>query len=175
MKSETLKIPLIFGFASFALALAVIILFYGINEKIFPVFLVLSVAIGIVNFGSVLIMKRLAVRLYKSVVIDLQSDEEIIYEAGANHSRGMFPSGGRLVLTNKRLIFKTHKNNSEIYELSLQLSSLKMVSVTKRMKLMRRGLKLESTDNKTIEFTVENPDMWVDKIQDKPEGRLCLK
>ena len=47
--------------------------------------------------------------LTKGVKIDNEPDENILFETGANHFKGAEGVGGKLFLTNKRLVFK-HTN-----------------------------------------------------------------
>ncbi|WP_254157665.1 hypothetical protein [Chryseosolibacter indicus] len=67
--------------------------------------------------------KRLGEKQLKQIVIILDEDEELIKEAGANHFKGKEAVGGKLALTNKRLVFKSHKLNLQNHEQSFSISS----------------------------------------------------
>jgi len=41
--------------------------------------------------------------------IDTDANETIVFETGANHFKGAEAVGGKLYLTDKRLVFKSHK------------------------------------------------------------------
>jgi hypothetical protein len=56
-------------------------------------------------------MTYAAKRLVKKIIVDIADNEIIVKEGGANHFRGKEGVGGKLVLTDRRLIFKSHKFN----------------------------------------------------------------
>ena len=91
----------------------------------------------------------------------------LIKDGGATHFIGRHLAGGRLVLTYKRLIFKTHKNNSKIYQESFELSKIKKVYATKTLNLLMNGLRLELEDNTQVKFIVEKSNKWVEVIQEQ--------
>ena len=55
-----------------------------------------------------------------NVSIDTEADENILLESPANHCKGIEGVGGKLFLTNKKLIFKSHKFNIQNHEFSIR-------------------------------------------------------
>jgi hypothetical protein len=165
MTTKILKVPLIAGLSGTILMFGIGLLMFDFKLSTLPVLLVLSIAIGAVQFVSILHAKKLAIRLYKMTDIELAQDEELIKNGEATHFIGRQWAGGRLALTDKRLIFKTHKNNSKIYQVSFELSRLKKVNAIKTLNLIMNGLLLELEDNTSVRFIVEEPNKWVDMIQ----------
>jgi hypothetical protein len=166
MTTRTLKAPLIAGLSGTVLMFGIQLIIFDFKLSTLPVLLVLSIAIGAVQFVSILYIKKLAIRLCKMTDIELAQDEELIKDGGATHLIGRHLAGGRLVLTNKRLIFKTHKNNSKIYQESFELSKMKKVYATKTLNLLMNVLRLELEDRPRVKFIVEKPNKWVEVIQE---------
>ena len=97
--------------------------------------------------------------------IDTQPDEDILFQTGANHFKGIEGVGGKLYLTNKRLVFKSHKLNIQNHELSIDLTDIKKVERFKTAELVENGLTVTSGDNNIDKFVVEKVDEWVEKME----------
>lgn len=95
--------------------------------------------------------------------IDLHAGEDIVFQTGANHFKGMEGVGGRLYLTNKRLAFKSHKLNVQIHELSIPLTDVLQVERYKSLGLINNGLAV-TTHVRTEKFVVETPEVWLEKL-----------
>ncbi len=96
--------------------------------------------------------------------IALEPGEDIVFQTGANHFKGIEGVGGKLYLTNKRLVFKSHKLNIQNHELSIDLDEIKKVERSKTVGLVDNGLTVTSGDNKMDKFVVENAEEWVEKM-----------
>jgi hypothetical protein len=103
----------------------------------------------------------------ESTKIETDSDENIVFETPANHFKGLEGVGGKLYLTNKRLVFKSHKYNIQNHELSILLADLKKVDRRKTLGLINNGISIITTDGKTEKFVVEELDKWIEFIRDK--------
>ena len=57
--------------------------------------------------------------------IDLRSNEKLIREGGANLQRGVETVGGRLFLTDQRLLFQSHSFNVQTGATEIPLSDVK--------------------------------------------------
>ncbi|MCE7040784.1 GRAM domain-containing protein [Dyadobacter sp. CY312] len=99
-----------------------------------------------------------------STKIDTEPDENILFQTGANHFKVLEAVGGKLFLTNKRLVFKSHKLNIQNHELSIDLTDIKKVERTKTAGLIDNGLTVTSGDNKIDKFVVERAEEWVEKM-----------
>lgn len=64
--------------------------------------------------------------MLKRILIDIDSNETVILD-GANHFKGMEAVGGKLVLTENRLIFKSHKHNIHNHEESISIDQIKSI------------------------------------------------
>lgn len=99
--------------------------------------------------------------------IDTQADETILFDTGANHFKGAEGVGGKLYLTTKRLVFKSHKFNIQNHELSISLSDIDKVDRYKTLGLVNNGLSVKTVDNKTEKFVVQKIDEWLNQLTEK--------
>lgn len=131
--------------------------------------LVVSTVIGGLFAGSVfaVAMQYSAKRLLKSIRIETTDNETILKEGGANHFKGKEGVGGKLVLTDRRLIFKSHKFNIQNHQESFDLAQVQKIQVTKTFGILENGLALELVNKETHKFIVDDPADWMEKISKK--------
>ena len=72
-----------------------------------------------------------------------------------------------MYLTNKRLVFKSHKLNVQNHELSLQLSDIAKVEAYKTMGLINNGLVVTTRHNTTEKFVVDQRSEWLARLTAK--------
>jgi hypothetical protein len=99
-----------------------------------------------------------------STKIDTQPDENILFQTGANHFKGAEGVGGKLYLTNKRLVFKSHKLNIQNHEFSTNLTDIEKVDRYKSLGVINNGLTITTKDKKVDNFVVEQADDWIEKL-----------
>jgi hypothetical protein len=105
--------------------------------------------------------------LTKRTNIDTDSNETIVFETGANHFQGLEGVGGKLYLTNKRLIFKSHRFNIQNHELSISLSDVDKVDRYNTLGIMNNGLSVTTSDNIIEKFVVQQPEEWMFQLKEK--------
>jgi hypothetical protein len=106
-------------------------------------------------------------RFLNDTKIDIQEGETILFDSGANHFKGAEAVGGKLYLTNRRLVFKSHKFNIQNHKLSINLSDIDNVDRYKTLGLVNNGLSVTTMDNKTEKFVVQQIDEWVNQLTEK--------
>lgn len=84
------------------------------------------------------------------------SDEELIFQTGANHFKGWEAVGGKLYLTNKQLIFKSHNLNFQNHELLIPLSNIGNIRRFKAYRLVNTGMVIETKENQKERFLVDD-------------------
>ncbi len=72
--------------------------------------------------------------------------------------------GGRLYLTNKRLVFKSHKLNIQNHQLSINLIDVIGFNKYKTLGIINNGLSIQTAQNTTEKFVVEQADEWINKL-----------
>lgn len=100
-------------------------------------------------------------KFFSDIKINLDNDERLIFETPANHFKGIEGVGGKLFLTNKRLVFKSHKLNIQNHELSINFSEIMKVDKYKTPGLINNGLSIQTEKQTTEKFVVEKIDEWL--------------
>jgi len=124
-------------------------------------------AISGVLFGWLIGLFAKSKFVTKTTKIETGPDEHILFETPANHFKGIEGVGGKLYLTNKRLIFKSHKLNIQNHQLSIQLTDVKDVDSYKTLGLVNNGLSITTIDDKTEKFVVEQVENWIKYLTEK--------
>ena len=99
--------------------------------------------------------------LEQSIKIDLDPGEKLIFQSSANHFKGLEAVGGKLFLTEKRLIFKSHKLNIQNHQLIIMLSDILSIGRFKPLGLTNNGLFVTNKENETEKFVVEKLPEWL--------------
>jgi hypothetical protein len=170
-KKSRFKSALVFSIAMMIFSIFQSLLFrdnHTTNEIIKSVVVgILSGAISGVLFWWLIGLFANSKIVKESTKIETHPDENIIFETPANHFKGMEGVGGKLYLTNKRLVFKSHKYNIQNHELSISLSDLTKVYKRKTLGLISNGFSIITRDAKTEKFVVEDLDKWIEYLSDK--------
>ncbi len=100
----------------------------------------------------------------------MNAGEEVIRRGRANLQRGMETVGGRLILTNQRLVFESHKLNLQRGETDLDLADIEEVSEcwTKLfgiIPLVQNSVSVK-TSNHELKFVLDDRQEWIDAITD---------
>jgi hypothetical protein len=127
----------------------------------------IGVVVGSLLFG---LLFTLAINFFvkwqmKRIVVELNPDEKLIKEGGANHILNLEGVGGKLVLTDKRLVFKSHKVNIQVHQQSFLLSEINTVEAAKTAGLLKNILFVHLNDSVTHKFVVFEPEEWVREIE----------
>ena len=88
--------------------------------------------------------------------IHTDPDEEIIFQTGANYFKRWEAVGGKLYLTNKRLIFKSHSINIQKQKLMIPISDIKDIRRFKVYRLSNNGMIIQTKDLRKAKFALED-------------------
>ena len=114
------------------------------------------------------IMKRTAKKLGDKVDIlvkDIVSTpEEIIYDSGANQIKGKEGVGGKLFITNQRILFVSHKYNIQKGTTSIPLTNITSIDKNKVGKIFNTGITIILNDTTDFKFVVNNQEEWFNKL-----------
>ena len=132
-----------------------------------------GIIVGVLNG---ILFYKFAVPKYvlEAVSIVLDNDETIIFQTPANFTSGQEPVSGKLFLTNKRVIFKNHKQDKNAREFSIDLSDIVKVDKFKTLKLFENGLSIQTASKETHKFIVDRLKQWLLHF-DKDENGLLQK
>ncbi len=113
------------------------------------------------------LMNKITSTFMRKILIKLNENEVMKHEGPANIFRGIEGVGGKLLLTDKRLIFKSHKLNIQSGETELLVEDIKEVIPRKTAKLFQNGIRIINKAGDHFDFVVYERDNWLTKIQAK--------
>lgn len=145
------------------------IIYYSIIKGGPALNIIVSTIVGGIVAGLLFawVMQYTAKRLFKKIIVEKADNENIIKEGGANHFKGKEGVGGKLVLTDKRMIFKSHKFNIQNHQDNFDLDQVEKIQATKTFKFLENGLTLELTNKDRHKFIVDEPTDWIEKIMNQ--------
>lgn len=127
-------------------------------------------AISGVIFGWLMGLFAKSKFVTQTTMIETDPDEYLLFETPANHFKGIEAAGGKLYLTNKRLIFKSHKFNFQNHQLSIGLTDINNVTRYKTLGMVNNGVVVTTVNGMKEKFVVEQVEEWVTYL--KGEERL---
>jgi hypothetical protein len=90
--------------------------------------------------------------------------EQLVKQGPANHFRGMEGVGGWLYLTERRLLFRSHRLNVQNHELSIPLGAILEARPCSTAWVVPNGLRVVTAQG-AERFVVEGRQTWVDEIE----------
>ncbi len=99
-------------------------------------------------------------KIEKSLEPDLEDGEAVIFKSNACHFKGIEAVGGRLFLTSKRLLFKSHRFNIQNHVYSVSLTDIKKTETYRTLGIRENGLKI-ITATANERFVVDQRDAWI--------------
>lgn len=106
--------------------------------------------------------------------MNLKMDEKIICEEGGSYFQDFAAVGGRLTLTNKRILFRSNKNHPKTCSLEVDLSNIDKVDFFKTLNVIPNGLTLLLSDGSIVNFVVDNRQEWKTRIVGVCEKSLSV-
>lgn len=97
--------------------------------------------------------------------LDLKKGEILLKEGRANHWKGIEAVGGRLFLTDHRLVFKPHSFNIQIREESISLDQIVSIKPNRTFFILPNQISVELANGKEERFVVWNRKKWMEKIE----------
>jgi len=89
-----------------------------------------------------------------TITLELQDNEEILLTRPANHFLGIEGVGGKIFITNKRFVFKSHELNIQKHQLDIDYADIIKVTYFNSLLLFPNGLKLMLKNGKEEKFAV---------------------
>lgn len=140
---------------------------YSLNSLIFQglffgVFMGFGFPYVTEKFGT-----RFTSKIGKNIKPELTQDEIIAIEGPANLFRGIEGVGGKLFLTNKKVIFKSHKINIQKGQTDIHYDDINDVIKRKTVKLIDNGIRIKTNDAVEFDFVVNEREKWIKKLNEK--------
>ncbi len=89
--------------------------------------------------------------------VKFDEGEEVKFKAGAIHTGENKPASGQLILTDKRLIFKSRKIETNRQEFAIELGEISKSDTFKTFYFLENGLRIFTSKGKTLEFLTRKP------------------
>jgi len=97
--------------------------------------------------------------------IELRNNETLIKQGAANHWQGWEAVGGRLFLTDQRLVFKSHSFNVQRHETSIELEEVAFVKPRNNFLLVPNGMSIFLRKGQEERFVIWSRKDWINKIR----------
>lgn len=97
---------------------------------------------------------------------DALDGEPILFQGPANHWRGPEARGGWLVLTTRRLVFRSHGKNVQNQGLAIQLGEVMSVEPSRSLGIVPNGLRVRLYGDTVERFVVQGRGEWLAALAD---------
>jgi hypothetical protein len=91
--------------------------------------------------------------------------EELIEKSAANLMRGVEAVGGRMILTNQRVLFEAHKINVQAAPLAIPLSKIESVAPSRTLGIVPNGITIRCYSGEEYRFVVWGRKRIISKIE----------
>ncbi len=94
----------------------------------------------------------------------LEHEEEIIAQGPANFKKKYEMVGGKLLITNLGLIFKSHKVNFQAGQHNIRFSDIRNIEPTHKFRWIKNQFIVHTRDKQYL-FTVNDREEWIKEIE----------
>ncbi|MCT4601996.1 MAG: GRAM domain-containing protein [Marinifilum sp.] len=98
---------------------------------------------------------------------ELSENEQIEIEGPANLFRGIEGVGGKIFLTNKKIIFKSHKLNIQKGQTNIEYQNIQEVLKRKTVKLIDNGIRIITKNGTEFDFVINEREKWLENLNEK--------
>lgn len=98
--------------------------------------------------------------------VEIQAGERLLKEGMANHFKGIEAVGGKLQLTDRQLIFRSHAFNIQTHQESYPLESITVVKPRNTLGLVPNGLTVGLRDGREEHFVLFGRGEWMRAIME---------
>lgn len=95
---------------------------------------------------------------------DCDDGEVVLMHGPANHFKGIEAVGGRLLLTNRRLRFRSHAFNIQKHDESYPLEAIRRVEPARSLGIIPNALLVSMADGRRERFVCIRRTEWVSRI-----------
>jgi len=74
---------------------------------------------------------------------------------------------GKIILTDEKLIFKSHKINIQRGQTDIKYENINKIIERKTAKLIDNGIRIKTKDAKEFNFVVNEREKWIKKLNEK--------
>jgi hypothetical protein len=163
-----ISILALFAGVIFVFILYLLDAFTGIKTRPFYQLIIEGIIFAVVyGFLFYLLTEKLIPLLVRSVKPNLMGDEKLKMDGPASLLNGFEKVGGKLFLTDLRLIFKPHKLNIHRKQINVELEQISDVMQRKISTAPDNGIRVTTADGKDFDFVVHERDLWLKNLPGK--------
>ena len=97
--------------------------------------------------------------------IELRNSESLTKQGSANHWQGWQAVGGKLFLTDQRLVFRSHSFNVQRHEISIELEEVAFVKLRNNFLLVPNGMSIFLRNGQEERFVIWSRKDWITTIR----------
>ncbi len=154
-------------FFALAITIASILIRVFVNDSAVPFSLAISFPISVLaGFIFVAFMRYLRNKMIDSIAVDVDENEAVLKTSGANHVVKKEGVGGKLALTDRRLIFTSHKLNVQNHQFETSIDDVLTAEPVRFFTWFETGLMLHLKNGEQRKFIVDNPGEWIRSIRE---------
>jgi hypothetical protein len=142
-------------------------LFYGVTDEFSLKALLINFIAFVIIAGPLFatLMILFARYSFKKITITIPENEVLIKEYGANLFRGKEGVGGKIALTDKSVLFKSHKINIQTGESIINIVDISGYEVKNRLfNLLKNDVTLKTTE-KDYRFIIQGRDEFITELK----------
>ncbi len=111
--------------------------------------------------------KGIASSIGKNIQPTLTESEQVEVEGPANLFRGIEGVGGKIFLTNKKIVFRPHKLNIQKKQVEIEYQNIEEIVKRKTAKLLNNGIRIKMNDSRKFDFVVNEREVWIEKLHER--------
>lgn len=142
-------------------------LFYGVTDEFSLKALLINFIAFVIIAGPLFatLMILFARYSFKKITITIPENEVLIKEYGANLFRGKEGVGGKIALTDKSVLFKSHKINIQTGETIINIEDISGYEIKNRLfNLLKNDITLKTTE-KDYRFIIQGRDEFITELK----------
>jgi MFS superfamily sulfate permease-like transporter len=103
---------------------------------------------------------------FNDIRSEIQKKEKVLYDDGAYHYMGSESVGGWLFLTDKSLIFISHKYNVQRHAMEIPLGNITEVCNDPSLNITKNSMIIKTKGGKSTKLVVSQRKKWIRLISD---------
>ncbi len=112
-------------------------------------------------------------RNFDDIRLEIQKKENVLFDEGAYHFMGSESVGGWLFLTDKSLIFISHKYNVQRHAMEIPLENINEVCAEPSFNIAQNGLAIKTKGGKITKLVVNQRNKWIQLINDNMTTQIA--
>ena len=152
---------------SFSIILYLVDIYTGEHHSVLLLILAGQIICLLWEFTFQPIMNKFTPFGMTNIKPELTENELIEVEGPAGLFHGIENVGGKLFLTNHRIIWTSHKMNIQKGHTEIEYQNIKEIIKRRSAWIIDNGIRIITNDGKKFDFVVNERDLWVVKLHER--------